>query len=162
MGSVNDKQLYFLSDSILEMRISFCIYWMLKINLALTKMYQIYNLNMWKADWNSLCAQMRNVLLVRSGILCVNFCCFTFTGFVFNVNIPFLKTVQLSHKFFKEDPCAEDSPLKGRKYSHSSLQGEYRKYYILSSRFLMFEIGRGVLLSLKMFHARLIFYILYF
>lgn len=138
------------------------MYRMLKINFALTKMYQIHNVNMWKADWRSLCAQMCNILLVRSGILYVNICFFTLTGFVFNVTIPFLKTVQLSHKFFKEDPCAEDSPLKGRKYSHSSLQGEYWKYYVLTFRFLVFEIDKGILLSLKKFHACLVFYILYF
>lgn len=139
------------------------MYWILKINFALTKTDQIYNVNMWKADWNLFCALMCNILLVRSGILCGNFCFFTFTGFVVNVSIPFLKTIQLSRKFFEEDPCAEDSPLKGREYFHSPLQGRYRKYYNFTFTFLVFEIDRGTLLHLKMFHAWcLVFYVLRF
>lgn len=50
-----------------------------------------------------------------------------------NVNISFLKTVQLSCNFLKEDPCGEDSPPRGR------AQGEHRMYCSLGFRFLMFD-----------------------
>lgn len=70
-----------------------------------------------------------------------------------NVSNSFLKTVELSHNFLKEDPCGEDSSLKGR------AQGEYRMSCSLDFRFLMF--GGGSFYGIWKYFM-LSFYIFYF